>query len=43
MDLVAWLGANRIDALLHREDLQRRQADKDAVLCSTQCRTLHWG
>ena len=34
-------GANRSDALLHHDDLQRRQAAKDAVLCSSQCRTLH--
>jgi len=31
MDLVVWLGANRSDAGWHREDLQRRQAAKDAV------------
>ena len=31
MDLAAWLGANHSDARWHREDLQRRQAGKDAV------------
>jgi hypothetical protein len=41
MDLAVWLGANHSDALLHREELQRRQAAKDAVSCSTPCRTLH--
>ena len=39
--LDVWLGANRSDAYWHRENLQRRQAAKDAVLCSTQCETLH--
>ena len=34
MDLFGWLGANRSDAEWHREDLQRRQADKDVALCS---------
>jgi hypothetical protein len=41
MDLGGWLGANHSDAVLHREDLQRRQATKDAVSCSAQRRTLH--
>jgi hypothetical protein len=34
MDLAVWRGANHSDAQWHREDLQRRQAAKDAVLCS---------
>jgi hypothetical protein len=34
MDLVVWLDANHSDARWHREDLQRRQAAKGAVLCS---------
>jgi hypothetical protein len=34
MDLVVWVGANHSDARWHREDLQRRQAAKGAVLCS---------
>ncbi|MFO1333169.1 MAG: hypothetical protein U1E95_12045 [Rubrivivax sp.] len=32
MDLSFWLGANRSDAQWHREDLQRRQGGKGAVL-----------
>jgi hypothetical protein len=31
MDLSSWLGANHSDAQWHREDLQRRQGDEDAV------------
>jgi hypothetical protein len=34
MALPFWLGANHNDALWHREDLQRRQGGKDAVLCA---------
>ena len=34
MDLSSWLGANRSDTSLYREDLQRRQGGKDAVLCA---------
>jgi len=34
MDLSSWLGANRSDAQWHREDLQRRQGGKGAVLCA---------
>ena len=34
MDLSSWLGANHSDAEWHREDLQRRQGGKDAVLCA---------
>jgi len=41
MDFFVWLGANHSDALWHREDLQRRQAEKDAVLCSASRETLH--
>ena len=35
------LGANHCDANGHREDLQRCQGSKDAVLCDAQRRTLH--
>jgi len=31
MGWVVWLGANHSDALLHRADLQRRQATQNAV------------
>jgi hypothetical protein len=31
LNLAVWLGANHSDAVLHREDLQRRQATKDKV------------
>ena len=41
MDWVVWLDANHSDALWHREDLQRRQGNKDAVLCAAQRGTLH--
>ena len=41
MDLSSWLGANNCDANGHREDLQRCQGSKDAVLCDAQRRTLH--
>jgi hypothetical protein len=34
MDLSSWLGANRSDTKWYREDLQRRQGGKDAVLCA---------
>ena len=34
MNLSSWLGANHSDAEWHREDLQRRQGGKDAVLCA---------
>ena len=31
MDFSSWLGANRSDAVWHREDLQRRQGGKGAA------------
>lgn len=34
MDLSSWRGANRSDTGWYREDLQRRQGGKDAVLCA---------
>jgi predicted nucleic acid-binding Zn-ribbon protein len=34
MDLLSWLGANRSDTRRYREDLQRRQGSRDAVLCA---------
>jgi len=33
MDSPARLGANRSDALWHREDLQRRMAGEDTISC----------
>ena len=33
-DLWYWLGANHSDTQWYREDLQRRQGGKDAVLCA---------
>ena len=35
------LGANHSHSRSYGADLQRRQAAKDVVLCSTQCETLH--
>jgi hypothetical protein len=42
MDLLSWLGANRSDTRRYREDSQRRQGGKDAVLCADQRGTLRW-
>jgi hypothetical protein len=36
MDSRPFLGANRIDAVWHREDLQRRPGREDAVLCRNE-------
>jgi hypothetical protein len=41
MDLLSWLGANRSDTRRYREDSQRSQGSKDAVLCVDQRGTLH--
>ena len=41
MDLSSWPSANLSDAKWHREDFQRRQGGKDAVLWAAQRRTLH--
>ena len=34
MDLSCWLGENRSDTPWYREEFQRRQGGKDAVLCA---------
>ena len=41
MDSRGWLGANHSDARRHREDLQRRHAREDTVLCRNESDTPH--
>jgi hypothetical protein len=41
MDLFARQGAKHSDTLWYREHLQRRMADKDAVLCTVMGGAVH--